>query len=59
MLQALHDVKYDNVISIELEDVPGVATSRQESTPALDREVQMSRDYLAELCQVVGIQVES
>ncbi len=59
VLQALHDVGYDNVLSIELEDVPGVATPRQESTPALDREVVMSRDYLAELCQVVGIKLEA
>lgn len=58
VLQALHEVGYNNVLSIELEDVPGVARPNQESTPALDREVTLSREYLAELCQEVGIQIE-
>jgi sugar phosphate isomerase/epimerase len=59
VLQALKDVGYDNVISIELEDVPGVAHHGVASTPALDREVTMARAYLAELCQEVDIAVES
>lgn len=59
VLQALYDVGYDNVLSIELEDVPGVAHAGVESTPALDREVLLARSYLTELCQAVGINVES
>jgi hypothetical protein len=48
-------VGYDNVISIELEDVPGVAHRGVASTPALDREVTLARTYLADLCETVGI----
>jgi sugar phosphate isomerase/epimerase len=58
VLQALKDVGYDNVISIELEDVPGVAHRGVASTPALDREVTLARTYLADLCETVGIRVE-
>jgi sugar phosphate isomerase/epimerase len=59
VLQALKDVGYDNVISIELEDVPGVAHRGVASTPALDHEVTLARNYLAELCQEIGIAIES
>jgi hypothetical protein len=37
---------------------PGVARHNQESTPALDREVTLSRQSLTELCQEVGIRLE-
>jgi len=46
VLQALHDVGYNHVISIELEDVPGVAHRGRSSTEALDREVLLSVEYL-------------
>lgn len=59
VLQALHRVGYNNVISIELEDVPGVAHRGIASTPALDSEVTLARDYLAHLCQAVGIFIET
>lgn len=58
VLQALRDVGYDHVISIELEDVPGVAHRGVASTPALDREVTLARTYLADLCDTLGIRVE-
>lgn len=58
VLQALKDVGYDSVLSIELEDVPGVAHRGVASTPALDREVTLARAYLAELCADLGIHVE-
>lgn len=58
VLAALQEVGYDGVLSIELEDVPGVARHNQASTPALDREVTLSREYLTELCQEVGIPIE-
>lgn len=46
VLEALRDVGFDGTISIELEDVPGVATPRQESSAALDEEYRASRHYL-------------
>lgn len=58
VLQALHAVGYDGVISIELEDVPGVAHRAQDSTPALDREVLLSMEYLSGLAQELGIDLE-
>jgi hypothetical protein len=57
-LQARHAVGDDHLLSIELKDVPGVARHNQESTPALDREVTLSRQSLTELCQEVGIRLE-
>jgi sugar phosphate isomerase/epimerase len=59
VLQALQAVGYDYVISIELEDVPGVAHRAQLSTEALDREVLLSVAYVSDLCQELGITVES
>jgi len=59
VLQALHDVGYNNVLSIELEDVPGVAHHGVASTPALDREVLLTKAYLTELCATVGITLET
>ena len=58
VLQALHAVGYDGVISIELEDVPGVAKPGQASTPAFDREMTLSKAYLAELGQELGLKLE-
>lgn len=58
VLQALHDVGYDHVISIELEDVPGVSHPGQESTAAFDRENRLSVEYLTALCHELGITVE-
>ena len=57
VLQALQAVGYDNVLSIELEDVPGVARAGQTSTAAFDREVLLAKDYLSALCQEIGIPV--
>ena len=59
VLQALRDVGYDYVISIELEDVPGVAHRGVSSTEALDREVLLSVEYLSDLCQDLGITIEN
>ena len=57
VLQALQAVGYDNVLSIELEDVPGVARAGQTSTTAFDRENLLAKDYLSALCQEIGIAV--
>ena len=56
VLEALRDVGFDGTVSIELEDVPGVATPRQESTPALDAENQASAQYLRDVSEGLGIQ---
>jgi sugar phosphate isomerase/epimerase len=58
VLQALQAVGYNGVISIELEDVPGVAHRGQDSTPAFDREMLLSKAYLAELGQELGLKLE-
>jgi sugar phosphate isomerase/epimerase len=59
VLQALQAVGYDYVLSIELEDVPGVAHAGQTSTAAFDKENLRSMAYLTELCQELGITVEA
>jgi sugar phosphate isomerase/epimerase len=58
VLEALRDVGFDGTISIELEDVPGVATPRQESTSALDEEYRASRHYLRFVSEGSGISWE-
>jgi sugar phosphate isomerase/epimerase len=57
VLQALQAVGYDNVLSIELEDVPGVARAGQTSTAAFDRENLLAKAYLGALCQEIGIPI--
>jgi sugar phosphate isomerase/epimerase len=58
VLQALQAVGYDYVLSIELEDVPGVAHADQTSTAAFDQENLRAKAYLTELCQELRIPVE-
>jgi sugar phosphate isomerase/epimerase len=64
VLRALAETGYDGVLSIELEDVPGVSRSgrfggeAQESTDELDREYVESMDYLRETGESVGIEFE-
>jgi sugar phosphate isomerase/epimerase len=55
VLKALSDVGYDDVISLELEDVPGCATSTNESTPAFDREMRISMAYLRDRGAEAGV----
>jgi sugar phosphate isomerase/epimerase len=50
LLQALHDVGFDGTVSVELEDVPEVATSQRSAGPKFDEEMRLSRDYLQRLC---------
>ncbi len=58
-LAALHDIGYDGVLSIELEDVPGRAsTSRPVADEAFDRENRLARQYLADLAEQLGLSVE-
>jgi sugar phosphate isomerase/epimerase len=58
VLEALRDVGFEGTISIELEDVPGVATPRQASTPALDEEYRTSRHYLRFVSEGLDIRWE-
>ena len=58
MLVALHDIGYDGVLAIELEDVPGRASADHSvEGAAFDRENRMARDYLAQLAEQLGITV--
>ena len=56
VLKALVDTGYDGAISIELEDVPGVAGGpRPTAGPEFDAEMRLSREYLAQASQGLGI----
>jgi len=55
MLQALHAVGFEGTISIELEDVPQVARADQSAGPAFDEEMRLSREYLLEVSEGLGI----
>lgn len=55
-LAALHDVGYDGVISIELEDVPGRASAQHPlASEAFDRENRMTCEYLADLAAKLNL----
>lgn len=68
MLVALKEVGYDGVISIELEDVPGVSRGPNSNAPGVYRNVTATQEfvdetvlamkYLKGLCAEVGIKVE-
>ena len=67
MFQALKDIGYDDTVSIELEDVPGVARG-QSNAPGVYRNVVATEEFVAEtvagmnylkdICRQVGITVE-
>jgi sugar phosphate isomerase/epimerase len=57
VLRALRDVGYTGVLSIELEDVAGVARAGRTASPAFDQEVLLAKSYLAQLCQELGIAI--
>ncbi len=68
MFAALQEVGYDGVVSIELEDVPGVSRGGNPSVPGVFRNVTATetfiaetvaaRDYLMAICDDLGIAVE-
>ncbi len=68
MFQALKDVGYDGVVSIELEDVPGVSRGANSNAPGVFRNVTATEEFVAEsvagmnylkaICRDVGIAVE-
>ena len=67
MFQALKDIGYDDTVSIELEDVPGVSRG-QSNAPGVYRNVVATEEFVAEtvagmnylkdICRQVGITVE-
>jgi sugar phosphate isomerase/epimerase len=58
LLKALQDVGFDGTLSIELEDVPDVATSGRTAGPLFDDEMRKSRDYLLQVSEGLGIRWE-
>jgi sugar phosphate isomerase/epimerase len=58
VLRALQAVGYTGVLSIELEDVGGVARAGRTASPAFDQEVLLAKAYLAQLCQELGISLQ-
>lgn len=68
MFQALKDVGYDGVISIELEDVPGVSRGPNSSAPGVYRHPTATDEFVAEtvagmnylkgICKDLGIPVD-
>ena len=69
MFQALKDVGYDGVVSIELEDVPGVSRGPNSNAPGVYRNVTATDEFVAEtvagmnylkgICKDLGIPVET
>lgn len=51
LLQALHETGYAGTLSVELEDVPDVATGQRPAGPRFENEMQLSREYLLNLCR--------
>ncbi len=58
LLTALHATGYDETISLELEDVPGVGRPGRPATAAFDGEYRLSLEYLSGLCAQLGIPIE-
>lgn len=68
MFVALKEVGYDGVVSIELEDVPGVSRGPNSNAPGVYRNVTATDEFVAEtvaamtylkgICKDVGIAVE-
>jgi sugar phosphate isomerase/epimerase len=57
LLTALHDTGFAGVMSIELEDVPGVGRAGHTATAEFDGENRLSMDYLAAICAELGIPI--
>jgi sugar phosphate isomerase/epimerase len=68
MFEALKDIGYDGVVSIELEDVPGVSRGPNSTAPGVYRhptatdefvaETVAGMNYLKDVCRKVGITVQ-
>ena len=68
VLRALNDVGYAGVISVEIEDAPGVSRGKQQghgvykghkvATEEFDQENILALRYFKEICTLVGIEME-
>ena len=62
VMQALKSVGYDDVISLELEDVPGAATPVESIAAGLidsmDIELKLSVDYITNICKALDIKLD-
>jgi sugar phosphate isomerase/epimerase len=60
VLRAMKAVGYDYVLSLELENVPGVSTrdGPEEAGPMFDREVLESVTFIRGIAKDVGIRIE-
>lgn len=68
MFRALQDIGYDGVVSIELEDVPGVSRGKNSNAPGVYRNIIATDEFVAEtvagmnylksICKDLGIKVE-
>jgi sugar phosphate isomerase/epimerase len=58
MLKALHESGFTGTISVELEDVPDVANAKGPAGPRFDEEMRLSREYLLQASEGLGIQWE-
>lgn len=56
LLKALHDTGFSGTLSIELEDVPGVAHADTPAAAVFDEEMHLSREYLREVGGEIGIE---
>jgi sugar phosphate isomerase/epimerase len=68
MFQALKDIGYDGVVSIELEDVPGTSRGPNSTAPGVYRNPTATDEFVAEtvaamkylqgICKDIGIPVD-
>jgi sugar phosphate isomerase/epimerase len=67
-MAALKNVGYDNVVSLEFEDIPGVSRGANPqagayranpvASPEVDREYRIALDYMTGLAEEAGIKIE-
>lgn len=55
LLKALKDVGFSGTLSVELEDVPDVATPERAAGPRFEHEMRESREYLMRMGEELGI----
>jgi sugar phosphate isomerase/epimerase len=58
VLKALKAVGYDYVLSVELEDVPGVSRSGLDAEPIYDTELTKAIEFLKATGKEAGVKVE-
>jgi sugar phosphate isomerase/epimerase len=62
VMKALRDVGYDEVISFELEDVPGAAKPNEviavKTANPMEVELKLSVEYIKGICDSLGIKIQ-